>query len=127
MVSNRIKSLLLLSIPIFVAHEIEEWVFEFWNMDNTTLAVAKYFDNIPQSVFIVWNFAFLLSLIFVALLVRGGKWTWFMLCIPGLIFIYELNHVIKAISVGGYYPGLYTSLIFPVIGFLYWKELFRSY
>ena len=46
--------------------------------------------------------------------------------VPGIIFIYELHHLYKAVLTGGYYPGLITALLFPVIGYFYWRELLKA-
>jgi len=39
------------------------------------------------------------------------------------LLVFELWHIYKAVSVGGYYPGLYTGLLLPIVGYFYWREL----
>src|SRR3989338_6419102 len=109
MPSKKLKRLFLISIPIFIAHITEELLAGLWNVDSLTISAAKYFQSIPHAIFVVFNLTFLIFLIIIALLIKGGKWTWLVMSILGLIFVFELEHIIKALISGGYYPGLYTS------------------
>ncbi|TSC78393.1 MAG: hypothetical protein G01um101433_269 [Parcubacteria group bacterium Gr01-1014_33] len=47
--------------------------------------------------------------------------------IPGLIYIFELHHIWKALFSWAYYPGAITATAFPVIAFLFWKELPKEF
>jgi len=127
MLTKKLKRLFLISILIFIAHITEELLAGLWNVDSLTISAAKYFQSIPQAIFVVFNLTFLIFLIIIALLIKGGKWIWLVMSIVGLIFVFELEHIIKALISGGYYPGLYTSFLFPIIGFFYWKELIKNF
>lgn len=37
--------------------------------------------------------------------------------------IFELDHVIRAIAIGGYYPGLVTAVAILLFAIPYWRAL----
>jgi len=78
------------------------------------------------ATFITFQIMLWLLLIISLLLLLGERWQFRVLAIAGVIYLYELHHVIKAASVGGYYPGLITSLAFPIIAYFFWREWFAG-
>lgn len=127
MVSQKLKTIFLFSIPIFLTHELEEYFLEFYNQDWLTLLFSSYFQNIPEAVFSVFNFSFILILLLIFFFIQGGRWPLRLMIIPGFIFIFEINHPIRAIATGGYTPGLITSILLLMAGFLYWRELIKNF
>lgn len=118
--SNRLKNLFLLSILLFIAHGIEELITGFDRIDSQVqLLIIRPFLTFQ---IIIWLF-----LIIAYLILLGPKWQLRLMVIPGLIMIYELYHIYKALIVGGYYPGSITGLLFPVLAFFFWKELLKDY
>lgn len=129
MVSTRLKNIFALSIPLFIAHGIEEFATHFYDTDAWDQAIfGNLFGNLSThgATFITFQIMLWLLLIISFLLLLGEKWQFRILAIAGVIYIYELHHIIKAVSVGGYYPGLVTALVFPVIAYFFWMEWFRS-
>ena len=61
------------------------------------------------------------------LFLASTKWSLWLAIFLGLIFIYELHHLYKALSIGAYYPGILTAIFLYVLGFFYWKELVSGY
>lgn len=127
MISNRLKNLFFLSLPFFLAHEVEEFMTGFWKVDPLTNFAASFFTDIPQAIFIAWNFEFLLFLGIIAFLVKGGKWTLRVFTILGLLFAMEINHLVRFFVNFEYYPGMITAFALLVIGFFFWKELIKNY
>ena len=129
MISSRLKNIFILSILVFIAHGLEEYFTGLYNVDSHVEFMFGYFNTLPnlQAIFFLFQIMFWFTLIIFALLISGEKWQLRLMIIPGLVYIYELYHFWKAISVGGYYPGLITALMFPVIAFFFWKELIRNY
>lgn len=127
MISLKLKNLFLFSIPLFIAHGIEEYFTGLYNVDSHVKFMFGYFVHLAplQATFLIFQIMLWLLLIVSYLLIRGEKWQLRLMIIPGIIFIYELHHFYKAFAVGGYYPGLITALLFPIIGVLYWKEWIR--
>lgn len=127
MVSDKLKNYFFISIPFFVAHETEELVTAFWEVDPLTNFVASFFADIPQALFIAWNFEFLLFLIIIALLLRGEMWILRIFTVFGLLFLLEFGHLVRVFLYFEYYPGMITAFPLLIIGFFFWKELVRCY
>lgn len=129
MISNKLKTIFALSIPVFIAHGIEEFATHFYDIDAHDQAIfGTLFSNLSThgATFVTFQIMLWLLLIISFLLLLGEKWQFRVLAIAGVIYIYELHHIIKAVSVGGYYPGVITTLAFPIIAYFFWREWFRT-
>ena len=129
MITKKLKNIFLLSIALFIAHGTEEIWNGFYNIDSHSKFLFNALNLLPtpQATFTLFQIMLWLLLIVSYLLILGPKWQLRLMVIPGLIFIYELHHLYKAISVGGYYPGLITAIPLYIIGFFFWKELIKNY
>ena len=129
MITNRLKNIFALSIPLFIAHGIEEILTGFYNIDSQAEFWFGNLNSLPvaQATFILFQIMIWLLLIVGYLLLLGPKWQLRLMFIPGVVLVYELHHLYKAFEVGGYYPGLITALLFPIIAFFFWKELVKSW
>lgn len=129
MVTRKLKTIFGISIFFFVIHGIEEFVTHFYDIDSHDQAIFGLLNGLSNhgATFVVFQIMFWLLLIVSFLLLLGEKWQFRILAISGVVYVYELHHIIKAIQTGGYYPGLYTALAFPIIGFLFWKEWIKIY
>ena len=129
MISSKLKTLFLISIPIFIGHGFEEYFTGFYNVDPSFKFVFHFFEtmSMPQATFLVYQILLLLSLVILAFVVASDMWRLRLMVIPGLFYIFELDHFWQAFLVWGYYPGVITAIAFPIIGFLYWKELLRNF
>lgn len=128
MISNKLKTIFALSIPLFIAHGIEEFATHFYDTDAWDQAIfGNLFGNLSThgATFVTFQVMLWLLLIVSYLLISSEQWRFRLMFILGIIFIYELHHLYKAVMLGGYYPGLVTALLFPVIGYFYWRELLR--
>lgn len=127
-VSLKLQQIFLLSIPVFIAHGIEEYITEFYNIDNFSRFVFSYTETMSplQASFITFQIMIWLLLILGAIFITRPKWLLYIMIIPGLMYIFEIHHLVKALMLLNYYPGLVTSILFPFIGFFYWKQLIRD-
>lgn len=127
MISKKMLKLIGLSIPLFISHGTEEYLTGFYHTDPFSLFVFSYFKDLPslQATFFLFQIMIALLLIISFLLLLGDKWRLRLLFVFGSVFIFELHHLIKAILVSGYYPGLYTAFGIYILGFFYWKELLK--
>lgn len=128
MITNKLKIIFAVSIPLFILHGIEEFVTHFYDTDSHGQAVFGLFDSLSNhgATFLVFQIMLWLLLIVALLFILGGEWQFYTFSIIGFVYIYELHHIIKAFSAGSYYPGLYTSLAFPIIALLFWKEWLKA-
>ena len=127
MISNKLKNIFALSIPLFIAHGIEEFLTHFYDIDAHDQAIFGLLSSLSNhgATFVVFQIMLWLLLIVFYLLISSEQWRFRLMFIPGIIFIYELHHLYKAVMLVGYYPGLVTALLFPIVGYLYWKELLK--
>lgn len=127
MITNKLKTIFGLSIPLFVVHGIEEFVTHFYDIDAHDQKIFGLLSGLSNhgATFVTFQVMFWLLLVISLLLLMGQKWQFNVLAIAGIVYIYELHHVYKAIIIGGYYPGLYTALLFPIVAFFFWREWLR--
>jgi hypothetical protein len=127
MISNRLKILFGLSIPLLIAHGLEE-IFTNFYIDSHVAFVFGWLTNLPamEALFVLFQIMLWLTLIISYLLLLGPKWQFRLMLIPGIIFVYELHHAYKAIEIGGYYPGLVTAIPLYILGFFFLKELLKT-
>ena len=128
-ISQKLKTLFFISIPIFIVHGLEEYFTGFYNVDSSFKFFFHFFETMPvqQATFLLFQIMLWLALIVFAFLIWSEQWRLRLMVLPGLVYIFELHHIWKALEVWGYYHGLITALMFPVIGFLYWKELLKGF
>ncbi len=129
MISQRLKTIFLISIPLFIVHGLEEYFQGLYLVDSHVDFVFGYLYTLatPQALFLFFQIALWSLLIVTAILISRDTWRLRMMIIPGLIYIYELHHIREALSLGDYYPGLITAILFPLIAFFYRKELIQIY
>ena len=129
MISLKLKNIFVLSIPVFIAHGLEEIFNDFYNIDWSTKLVFGFLSemSVPQATFIVFQVMIWLAFIIFAFLIASEKWRLRLMFLPGIIFIVELHHPWSVITSLGYYPGAITSIPLIILGFLFWKELLNNY
>lgn len=126
--SSKLQRIFLLSIPVFIAHGIEEYITEFYTVDNFSRFVFSYTEIMSplQASFITFQIMIWITLILGAILITHSRWLLYVMIIPGLVYIFELHHLVKALILLNYYPGSITGILFPFIGFFYWKQLIKD-
>jgi uncharacterized membrane protein len=123
MISQKLKNIFTFSIPVFIAHGLEEYFTGLYNFDS----FYQSFSN-PKMVFVIVVLVLgNISLIIAYVLIQKNKWAFGLSVTLGLLLIFELTHIYEAVKLGGYYPGLITFFAFPIIGFFLWKELLKNY
>ena len=125
MISTRLKILFGLSALLLTVHGLEEYFTGLYAVNADVAWLVSFTDgmSISQAVFLTYEIALWVMLFLIFLTLVGGVCRKIVLTMLGLLFFYEITHFIGAFEVGGYYPGLVTALLFPVLGYFYWKEL----
>jgi hypothetical protein len=126
-ISNKLKTLLMLSIVVVYLHFLEEIISSFYHNDWIMKYISSLFQNVNQAQYYASHIVWILMIGPAALLVLGGRWTLRVLTLYGLFFVFELHHLIDAIRTFNYYPGVITNIAFEIIGIFYWKELIRNW
>src|SRR3989338_7665681 len=129
MISKKLKTIFIISIPVFIAHGLEEFFNNFYDIDWSTMLVFGFLNemSVPQATFLVFQIMLWLALIVFAFLIASEKWRLRLMFFPGIIFIVELHHPWSVIQSLSYYPGAIISIPLLIIGFLFWKELLKNY
>ncbi len=129
MITSRLKFIFALSIPLFVAHGLEEIHTGFYNLDQWDEWVFGLlpFTSTHQAMFVTFQVMMWLALIAFLFSLLGERVRLYLLGFVGVIYIFELHHPIKALLAGGYYPGLITSLVFPILAYFFWMEWLKNY
>src|SRR3989344_9388739 len=123
MISQKLKNIFAFSIPVFIAHGLEEYFTGLYNFDS----FYQSFSN-PKMVFVIVVLVLgNISLIIAYMLIQKNKWVFGLSVALGLLLIFELTHVYEAVKLGGYYPGLITFFAFPIIAIFLGKELLNNY
>ena len=121
MISQKLKNIFAISIPIFIIHGLEEYFTGLYAVDP----FYQLFSN-PKLIFVIIVLIFLnIILVISYILIQKNKWTLGLFVLFELLLVYELTHIYMAVKVGGYYPGFITALIFPVITVFVGKELIK--
>lgn len=128
MISQKLKTIFIISIPVFIAHGLEEFFNNFYNIDWSTKLVFGFLNemSVPQATFLVFQIMLWLALIVFAFLIANEKWRLRLMLLPGIIYIFELQHIWKALESWSYYPGVITAIAFPFITFFFWRELLKQ-
>ena len=129
MISQKLKTVFYISIPVFIAHGLEEFFNNFYSIVWSTKLVFGFLNemSVPQATFLVFQIMLWLTLIIFAFLITSEKWRLRLMFLPGMIFIVELHHPWSVITSWGYYPGAITAIPLLILGFLFWKELLSNY
>ena len=129
MISQKLKNIFYISIPVFIAHGLEEFFNNFYNIDWSTKLVFGFLNEMsaPQATFLVFQIMLWLALIVFAFLIANDKWRLRLMLLPGIIFIVELHHPWSVIITWDYYPGAITAIPLLIFGFLFWKELLKNF
>lgn len=126
MISKRLRFLFLLSLLLVAAHGVEEVSTGFLYRDS----FIKYFADLGsrEEVFywtfhIMWWFLLIVSFLFTL----SSKWALRLLTLFGVVFIFEIHHVIKGIITWNYYPGMITGFFYPILGIFYWRQVLKDW
>ncbi|TSC59139.1 MAG: Uncharacterized protein Greene041662_646 [Candidatus Peregrinibacteria bacterium Greene0416_62] len=125
---HRLRTIFAWSIPVFIAHGVEEYLTGFTKVDPIFAFVFQPVLRMPvaNGTFVVFQVMAWILLIVCAVLLLGERWQKRLLIIPGLLYIFEMHHLIEALLRWNYYPGLLTAIVFPVFAVLFWREYFRG-
>lgn len=129
MITEKLQSLFLLATLLWIAHGIEELATGMYRVDSHVHFMFWFVHPLTpiHAAFLIFQIMLWLLLVISYVLLQGPRWQLRLMYIPGLVLIYEFHHFYNAIEVGGYYPGLITALLFPIVGFFFWKELLKTF
>jgi hypothetical protein len=123
MLLKRFQLILFLSLVLNYLHGIECIVTKFYDLQPNFYFFTRYFHSIHESVYFVFHGTFWLFILLAFFLLKGGKWIFIPLALYGTVFFTEFHHFVRGITLMQYYPGMITSMLFPILGIFYWREV----
>lgn len=129
MISQKLKTIFIISVPIFIVHGLEEFFNNFYNIDWSTKLFFGFLNHmsVPQATFLVFQIMLWLTLIVFAFTIASEKWRLRLMLLPGIIFLVELRHPWSVVTSLDYYPGAISAIPLLILGFLFWKELLKNF
>jgi hypothetical protein len=123
-ISNKLIKIFGFSVPIFIIHGLEEYFTGLYKVDTHSIFMFHFFEKMSshQASFLLFQIMLWLLLI-ICYLLLSQKFIKGLLILLGLLYIYELSHIVGAVKVRGYYPGLISGLVIISIGVWYWKVI----
>jgi len=127
--SRKLKIIFSIIVLLFIFHGLEEYFTGFYKVSRQFLYVFSplFSMSVQQATFLLFQISLWLTLILSVLLIASERWRICLMVIPGIIVFYEVHHIIEAFITGGYYPGLITAIILPILGIFFWKELLVNF
>lgn len=124
MPSKKIKKLFLWSLLLVYLHGIEELVRGFQDIDIFMISLGKLVGLTSAQFYWAFHTLWWVSLPTLYILFKDSKKGIIAFRLYSFAFIIELHHLIKAILLNNYYPGLATSLLYIILGVFYWKQTY---
>lgn len=128
MVTSRLKTIFALSIPLFIAHALEEYITKFYERDAWDEFFPARFVASPEQagvVFLLVQVVLVCLLLGVLLFRMNERVRCWLFAGVGLLYVYELIHIVRAFLAGTYYPGLITAILFIPVALVFWREWFH--
>ncbi len=126
MMLKRLQNLFLVSVVLFIAHGLEEYITQFYLVDKSFLLTVGRLGHNLALIFIVYQVILWAVLFGTYALVKNGKLIKLLPFILSIIMVFELQHIYETIVTGKYYPGSFTAVLFPVLAVLLLKQIFSK-
>jgi len=114
-----------IALGLFALHELEEFVTHFYSIDPFTLAGAEMFRVAPAVLFgavQLIGFGFLVAGVGSSSLAQRTLFRSLLV----LLCLFELTHVIPALSQASYYPGVITASGLVLYGLFLLRQLLQK-
>jgi hypothetical protein len=127
MVSKRLTTLFVLALGLIYLHGVEEVLTGFPRVDSFMKFGASFFNTSSENFYWISHiFLWWLPIPVIFLILRRRTIILPLLALFGLVFVFELHHLVKAALAQSYYPGMITAFFYPILGVFFYKELLRS-
>lgn len=113
---NKLKRVIGFATFLFIIHGIEEYIAGFYKLDPLFIFLSQTISSLSLSTtFLIFQVLFWLLLIYLFISIKKEKALLWVTILFGLLAIFELEHIVKAIAIRQYYSGAITALTFPSI------------
>ena len=126
MVSKQLTILFIIALALIYLHGVEEVLTGFPHGDSFMKFGASFFHTSPENFYWISHiFLWWLPIPIIFLVFRKKAIILPLLALFGLVFVFELHHLIKAVLAQSYYPGMITAFFYPILGVFFYKELLK--
>ncbi|MBF0104564.1 MAG: HXXEE domain-containing protein [Deltaproteobacteria bacterium] len=127
---NKIKIATLCLVVVQIIHSIEEYFLGFYKQFPVFVFYNKAFSSIGQGMFFAFNISLVVLLLFCFLFVFFQWWRLrFPIILAIIEFINGTHHILWAVVLHKYFPGVVSGLLFipaSIIIIKNYKLLFRQ-
>ncbi len=106
----------------FAVHTVEEVLTGLAVVDPLTLTVANMPTIEPMLVFLAVQVVLFSFLAWLVLKQPTNRWPYWILV---LVMAFELDHVIRALAIRSYYPGVLTSVLIVLLIVPMWRAFIQ--
>lgn len=127
MLSKTLRRIVFFTPLLFIFHSLEEYTTLYYTLSGFGFTWRWLYPQPDPQIFLVFEVGTLLFLALSAFFIlRKKPPPLLLLFIFGLHYVYQGEHIFHTITLKQYYPGLFTGVIFVVMGMFYWKELLKN-
>ena len=127
MTSKRTNLLFLVALVLVYLHGLEESLTGFQHIDSFMELGGRVFSTSSENFYWFSHFTWWLVVPIIFLVFRKKPIILPLLAVFGSVFFIEIHHLVKALLVQAYYPGMITALIYPIFGVYFYRELIRKW
>lgn len=118
-IPKKITKLYFLSVPLFLLHVAEEYFTLYYPL----LFGVTYRYDLPKERFITVETIVIIMLFVFAFLLYKKLLPTFALILPGMLYVWQLEHIYYVVNLHIYYQGIFTGLFLVILGGFYWKDI----
>ena len=127
MVSKRLTFLFITALGLIYLHGLEEVLTGFPHVDPFMKFGANFFNTSSEGFYWISHiFLWWLPIPLIFLIFRKTTLILLLLALFGIVFFFEIHHLIKAFVAQSYYPGMITAFFYPILGVFFYKELLKN-
>lgn len=117
--TKRLKVLISLSVPLLIAHSLEEYLTDF---QGWSPAFTEGFQLISGNAILTFLIMMWISFTILAAMAINEHWRLYVAILPAVLFTFEMHHWVEFIIDPHYKGGDITAIAIPVFLYFYWKE-----
>ena len=119
----KMNSLVLVALPLFFLHTLEEYFFNFIETDASIGWLANMFDVSRTNAY--WTVQVLVYVYLLLLIYNPARKIMY---VPlGVIFVVEIHHIWETVTQWNYASGFWTSIPLVILGAVFWKALLAKH
>jgi len=122
-VPKHLQDLYIFSIPLFIIHVMEEFITLYYPQ---FFGISYRQHNLPMDKFLTIEIVVITGMITAAYLIKKKLIPLPLMILPGLFYLYQVEHIQHTIKLQAYYPGTFTGIVLFVFALYYWKEFLGS-